>query len=628
MSGCPATTPDQGTNQHERTERIVPPPGHQRQQPSAHDHRGAGRLQMPSHSSAQPNPAQRQPEHPGQADVAVAQPAGVDEPEHEEHPAVDQPAQRGALQVVPGPGRPTSQASRTVTTVTAYAGAISRVGSSRVRQSMTARATPTGTSGSTTSSDHVPAERPARSPRRSRRRSSVALPDQPGPGRDVGVQLLGLLGSRGVGSRLLRRLPGLLRLGLRHGDEPRHQYTRDQPRDTGGDRRHGVEVGHRRRPRGQGSSSAARRIAPAGTSCRPVIATTWLTACATSRSRPLSTVRPAPFGRRGQRASATGRRPRRRPAGTSATAAPAARGPGRTSAPWTPARRRRAPRPRLDQRPPSHRPAPTGAPATACTVSAARSGSRTTRVACRSPRSASAEQQRRGRRAAAEHHRPLQRHVVLAQHHQRPGHVGVEPVPACRPARAARCCRHRSPATHSSYDVEQRHRLALERHGQRQPAPRRPGPARRGTPPGRRPGPGPRRTASPRAPAPRRPPGGSPGDSEWSIGSPRTAHLIDRALSTRSDWVSQYSLELVLELEELVVVVGELGLAGLEVDRHVEEPRPVRGVQRGLDRVVARAPRSGAAAAPGACRCCTASRRRGPRCVSATAEVVAVRARS
>ena len=81
-----------------------------------------------------------------------------------------------------------------------------------------------------------------------------------------------------------------VRLGHR-GDQPRHQGSRDQPQHARGHRGDGIEVGHGADLEAR-ASSAARRIAPAGASYRPVMATTWFRACATSRSRPLNTVRP------------------------------------------------------------------------------------------------------------------------------------------------------------------------------------------------------------------------------------------------------------------------------------------------------------------------------------------------
>src|SRR3546814_6058218 len=55
-----------------------------------------------------------------------------------------------------------------------------------------------------------------------------------------------------------------------------------------------------------------------------------------------------------------------------------------------------------------------------------------------------------------------------------------------------------------------------------------------------------------------------------------------------SDWRSDLgSSDLALELQELVVAVGELRLAGAEVDRHVVHPRALGRVRRGFDRRVA-----------------------------------------
>src|SRR5262245_7820608 len=82
---------DQGSDEHERPERVVPPLGDQGEQPTedpAEDQ--AGPDAHPELGPAQP--AQSQTEHPGEPDVAVPEAARVDEPEHEEHAAVDQPA--------------------------------------------------------------------------------------------------------------------------------------------------------------------------------------------------------------------------------------------------------------------------------------------------------------------------------------------------------------------------------------------------------------------------------------------------------------------------------------------------------------------------------------------------------
>ena len=149
----------------------------------------------------------------------------------------------------------------------------------------------------------------------------------------------------------------------------------------------------------------------------------------------------------------------------------------------------------------------------------------------------------------------------------------------------------------------------LERHGQRQPAPgRRRAPARNaGQPVRRRPG---RRRSS--SPGPSR---GVPGPVQrrrQRVGDRVAQHGAPHAApSAARPTVSQYSRSSCLERQELLVVVGELGLAGLEVGGHVEEPVAVGRVRRRLDRLVTRAPRSARAAAPGACRCCTASRRPG-----------------
>src|SRR4029079_19288177 len=62
----------------------------------------------------------------------------------------------------------------------------------------------------------------------------------------------------------------------------------------------------------------------------------------------------------------------------------------------------------------------------------------------------------------------------------------------------------------------------------------------------------------------------STGDSECAIGSPTTPQIMG---SEAVGLGLAVLLQLALEGQELVVVVGELGLAGLEVGGHVEEPR-------------------------------------------------------
>src|SRR6188474_1318047 len=75
----------EGAHEHERAERVVPAPGHQGEQ-SADD--AAEQYAAPdAHQQLLPaEPAEGQPEHSREPDVAVTQPAWVDEPEQEEHP--------------------------------------------------------------------------------------------------------------------------------------------------------------------------------------------------------------------------------------------------------------------------------------------------------------------------------------------------------------------------------------------------------------------------------------------------------------------------------------------------------------------------------------------------------------
>ena len=147
------------------------------------------------------------------------------------------------------------------------------------------------------------------------------------------------------------------------------------------------------------------------------------------------------------------------------------RPPGRRSGPrrgsWRPARRPRRRAPRDGVRRPG---APAGGGATAAKVSSARAGSRTSRVADRQPRSASA---RRTEAAVA----PPPSTVAEASE---PSYRSVSAAAA--PGTSVLCPLLRPPSRTTVFAapacsalgrdlVEQRHHGALERHGQRQPAP-------------------------------------------------------------------------------------------------------------------------------------------------------------
>ncbi len=177
---------------------------------------------------------------------------------------------------------------------------------------------------------------------------------------------------------------------------------------------------------------------------------------------------PGPRPRRpGPAASATGRRPRRRPPRPGRPAPPPRRS-GRPRGGWRPGRPRRRRPARSGVRRPPGRP---GCRAAAATVSAARAASRTSRVTSRQPRSAS----------------PSSTDAAVAPP---PRTTARCTGPSCRSRRAAAtpgtsvlCPRRRPSREHHGVRaaglpgpvadlVEQRHHGPLERHRQRQPAPR------------------------------------------------------------------------------------------------------------------------------------------------------------
>ena len=236
----------------------------------------------------------------------------------------------------------------------------------------------------------------------------------------------------------------------------------------------------------------------------------------------------------------------------------------------------------------------------AATASAARAGSRTS-SRMRAGAQVGQGQAGRGRggspaqdgRPTAHRHRQRSRSaaaapgtsVLSACHrpsvvHQRVGGARQR-APSARPRRRASAASRLSGAVTDS----PRHDGVEPVHERRQPAGRH-----RGA----------RRTPSP-ARTRRTPPGAAPATASARSGRPALrTHGEPHRDQQRSDWVSQYSCSSALNVQELVVAVGELGLAGLEVDGHVEEPGPVLGVERGLDRRRRPAPRSGRAAGP----CC------------------------
>ena len=261
--------------------------------------------------------------------------------------------------------------------------------------------------------------------------------------------------------------------GLGHGgDQPRHEEP-ERPAQDGGDDR--AERGSRRRPVRRAPARPPRASRRPGRGS-PVNSSNWTAAWCTSRSSP-PTEHPV----------ADRRRQRRRPrvvddledGGYAAARADQARGPARPPGSWRrPGRRRSA----VTSSSLLTRDAP-GAPGWArstSTVSKARSGERTTISRLRTPRSASASpidvavapppritavDQRRGR--------------ALADGRDRPGDVGVVARRSRSPSSTIVLA---APARRRPLGelVDQRHGLALERHGQRQAAPvGRPGSARK-----------------------------------------------------------------------------------------------------------------------------------------------------
>ena len=362
------------------------------------------------------------------------------------------------------------------------------------------------------------------------------------------------------------------------------------------------------------------RASPGSGPGRPVISSTCSTAWCTSRSSPDTSTRPA-------RSAAL--RERRRPrvvdhvedhghAGRPARAGPAA-GPRRGSS--RPARRRpRRGRPRAGVRRPR---APCGWRAAAATVSAARPASRTSSVTRAAAEVGEREQRRRGRRAPAEHHGAVDRSVVpLAQRRRHPGDVGVVARPAAV-ARARRCWPRRpaGPVSLTSSSSGSTARFSgivsdSPRHDASSPA-RKPGrPASVDLVRRRRPSPDPAR---------RTPPGAAPATASARSGC--RGRRSGRPGSAAVGLGTAVLLELGLVLQEGVVVLGELGLAGAQVDRHVVEPAARRSGAPRPRSPRRPAPRSASAAGRGSCRCCTASRPARSSVVSADAEV-AVDARS
>ena len=495
--------------QHERAERVALPvhPPQQGQQPADHAAQQEPAVD-PDHQLRPAEEAQRDPEDAGQPDVAVPHPARVDEPQQQVEATGDRATRRApapGAQARPG-RRPSSQLSSTVATVRTYVGAITQVGSSRVRQSTTASATEIGTSGSSTSSDH---SQPMTSPTSAALTPAATAAFHARPGR-AATAAYGSFGSSGtgsassVGSGSSARLR-LLGLGLGDPrDQPRHQQAAgqpDHPGHRGGDR---VEVGHRR---ASSASSAARRIAPTGTSKRPVIAATWLTAWATQQVEPADHGPSGPLGGCGQR-----RRPgfvdhleHQGDLGHRGQQVGRLRG-GRDGRDQDVAGQRRvghvgqrrAPRPtaRSGARPPR---APSRRPGRG-------RGPRAWRAPCRARPAPAAPRwpwlPRRARRRRSSGASSCSPSTISA-----PVTSVLRP---CREPSGSSEDRVAGPGGGHPLVVraEQRDRLALERHGQRQPAPLAPGRGRRGTRPGRPRRPARRRTASPSGPARRTPRGG------------------------------------------------------------------------------------------------------------------------
>ena len=182
-----------------------------------------------------------------------------------------------------------------------------------------------------------------------------------------------------------------------------------------------------------------------------------------------------------------------------------------------------------------------------------------------------------------------------------PGQVGVvgeHGPPVLEQQRVGRAGEARPGRSRSAATAE---RLALERHRQRQAAPVRVR-ARRGSRRARRPA---TRWASysQSSPSAAYPARCSTGDSEWAIGSPRTPQRRSTDVMARSAGAFGLGLavvaQLVLVAEELVVGLGELGLAGRQVDGDVVVPVAVGRVGRRLRSPRRRAPRSGAGGRPG-----------------------------
>ena len=383
------------------------------------------------------------------------------------------------------------------------------------RQQETAAATPSPSR----AADQAAGDRATRAP---------ACQARPGQRGDRGVGLLG-------GSPVRRRLGPSVASGGRPpapgsdaAREPRDQRRHSAPTSaqaTAADQRAATERrGHR------GGPTRARARLPGGAHRRqrrrrtPVNSSNCSAAWCTSRSSPPTSTRPRAAAAR-PAGSATGRRaPRTRPA---------------TSRAAGDQRRRPAPRPGSSRprRRPSHG-SPRRASPTSHARAAAGAGDRGDRLGRplgrsapgastpRAPSSAERQADRgRGRAAAEDGARstgPSHRSPSAAT---APGHVGVVAEHGGRP-RAPACWPPRPAAARSADLVRASGRAPSRLSGMVSDRPRQPRRARRGTPAARPRRPGRRRT-------PRRARRGvaarcSTGESECSIGSPSTAHLIGR----------------------------------------------------------------------------------------------------
>ena len=296
MTGCPRTTPDERADQHERAERVVPAPGHQGEQPRRGSPPSSRPSQMPD-AAAPPSPASPGPARAPRRAGRRRSPARAGRRTRARRTCRRRPASRARS----APGRARSP-------VAGQPGDQDRDDGHGVRR----RDQPGGQQPGPPVDDR---QRDADGHQRQHHEQRPAPAEhQPDRGRADAEASAALPGAARAGPRCRRtapwapparprrgsaRRPRLARArsgssGSGSGTEAISRGTRaprDQPQHAGRRRGDGVEVGHRA-DLAASASSAARRIAPAGTSYRPVIATTWLTAWATSRSRPLSTVRP------------------------------------------------------------------------------------------------------------------------------------------------------------------------------------------------------------------------------------------------------------------------------------------------------------------------------------------------